>query len=140
MKVFKYPSSDEWKKLAERPAIDSGSLEKKVKKIIAAVKEKGDKAVRKYSKAFDEANFKELGVSEKEIKKSGDLLSDDLKAAILQAKKNIETFHRNQLQPIEKIQTMPGILCWRKSVAIESVGLYIPGGSAPLFSTILMLG
>lgn len=140
MKIYKYPAVNEWKKLAERPSISAGSLEKKVKKIIASVKEKGDKAIRKYSKAFDGASFKELRVSDKEIKKAGDLLTDDLKAAILQAKNNIETFHKSQLQPVEKIQTMPGILCWRKSVPIETVGLYIPGGSAPLFSTILMLG
>src|SRR5690349_16140998 len=140
MKTYKYPAVSEWKKLAERPSIDRSSLEKKVKKIIAAIKEKGDKAVRKYSKAFDGVSFKELRVSEKEIKKAGDLLTDELKAAILQAKNNIETFHKNQLQPLERIQTMPGITCWRKSVGIENVGLYIPGGSAPLFSTILMLG
>jgi len=115
-------------------------LEKKVKKILEAVKTNGDKAVRDFTEAFDGVKLKNLSASKAEIADAGKLLSEDLKQAIIAAKKNIEKFHAAQLQPVEIIETMPGIKCWRKNVAIEKVGLYIPGGTAPLFSTLLMLG
>jgi len=139
MQLIKNPERKDWIELLKRPAIDSSSLEKKVKKIMENVRKKGDKAVRKYAKEFDGVNLKKLLVSEKEIKEAGQIVSDELKEAIQVAKNNIEKFHSKQLQPVEIIETMPGIQCWRKSVAIEKVGLYIPGGTAPLFSTILML-
>lgn len=139
MQLIKNPERKNWSELLKRPAIDSSSLEKKVKKIMENVQKKGDKAVKKYAKEFDGAKLKKLQVSEKEIKEAGQIVSNELKVAIQVAKNNIEKFHSAQSQPVEIIETMPGIQCWRKTVAIEKVGLYIPGGTAPLFSTILML-
>ena len=123
-----------------RPVMDSSSLEKSVKKILDKVKKNGDKAVKKYAKEFDGVKLKKLQVTEKEIKEAIALVPDELKQAIQQAKSNIEKFHTAQLSTVEVIETMPGVKCWRKSIGIEKVGLYIPGGTAPLFSTILMLG
>ena len=140
MKLYKYPDKELWKEIIQRPVADNFSLENTVKKILKKVKEKGDTAIRKYTKEFDGVKLKNLLVSEKEIRAADSLLNDDLKQAIQQAKKNIETFHTAQKEEVNKIETMPGVSCWRQSVAIEKVGLYIPGGSAPLFSTVLMLG
>ncbi len=140
MKIYKYPDTAEWSKLIKRPAIETAELEKKVKKILQKVKDNGDKAIRKYAKEFDGLKIKNLLVSEKEIAAATNTVSEELKSAIQQAKKNIEIFHTAQKETVNKIETMPGIQCWRKSVGIEKIGLYIPGGSAPLFSTVLMLG
>jgi histidinol dehydrogenase len=140
MQVYKYPDRKDWKEILLRPAFDSSSLEKKVKKILDKVKKGGDKAVRRFTKEFDGVKLKKLLVSEKEIADAVSKMSDELKEAIQVAKNNIERFHSFQLQKEEVMETMPGVVCRRKSVAIEKVGLYIPGGSAPLFSTILMLG
>jgi histidinol dehydrogenase len=140
MQLIKYPRQKDWEKTLLRPALDSSLLEKKVKKILDAVKKNGDKAVRDFTKEFDGVELKNLMVSKKEIAGAEKLLSKDLKQAIIIAKNNIEKFHAVQLQPVEMIETMPGIKCWRKNVAIEKVGLYIPGGTASLFSTLLMLG
>lgn len=140
MQVYKYPDKKDWPNLLKRPVIDSSSLEKSVKKILDKVKDKGDRAVKKYATEFDGVKLKKLQVSSKEIKEAEALVSDELKAAIQQAASNIEKFHAAQLSTVEVIETIPGIKCWRKSVGIEKVGLYIPGGTAPLFSTILMLG
>lgn len=140
MQVYKYPDKKDWPDLLKRPVIDSSSLEKSVKKILDKVKRNGDRAVKKYSKEFDGVKLKKLQVSSKEIKEAASLVTDDLKKAIQQAASNIEQFHSAQLSAVDIIETMPGIKCWRKSVGIEKVGLYIPGGTAPLFSTILMLG
>ena len=140
MELIKYPEKNEWRDLLRRPAIDSLSLEKKVRKILENVKEKGDKAVKKYSKEFDGIKLKKLQVSDKEIKEADKLVADELKQAIRTAKSNIEKFHSTQLHDEDIVETMPGVKCWRKNIAIEKVGLYIPGGTAPLFSTILMLG
>ena len=137
--VTRYPDRKDWKEMTKRPAFENATLEKTVKKILEKVKDKGDKAVRKYTKEFDEVKLKKLAVSEKEIKSSENLLSQELKDAIQQAKSNIEKFHGSQLEEIKVIETMPGINCWRRPVGIEKVGIYIPGGSAPLFSTVLML-
>jgi len=137
--LIKYPDKKGWQEIIKRPVIETASLEKVVKKILEKVKAKGDKAVRKYSKEFDGVKLKKLAVSEKEIKAAEKLLSQELKQAIQQAKANIEKFHEAQIEEIKVIETMPGIKCWRKSVGIEKVGFYIPGGSAPLFSTVLML-
>jgi len=137
--VIKYPDRKEWQELIKRPVFENASLEKVVKKILEKVKTKGDKAVRKYTKEFDEVKLKKLIVSEKEIKAAENSLSQELKDAIQQAKSNIEKFHRSQIEEIKVIETMPGINCWRRSIGIEKVGIYIPGGSAPLFSTVLML-
>ncbi|MDZ4796178.1 MAG: histidinol dehydrogenase [Bacteroidota bacterium] len=140
MKQYQYPDREIWKEIIQRPVADHSSLQKTVKKILKQVKEKGDKAVRKYSKEFDGVKLKQLAVTEKEISTGAAAVSNELKEAIQQAKKNIEIFHTAQKEVSGKIETMPGILCWRESMGIEKVGLYIPGGSAPLFSTVLMLG
>jgi histidinol dehydrogenase len=140
MKIYQYPDKDKWNEIVQRPFIDNTLLEKTVRKILKKVKERGDKALRKYSKKFDGVNLKKFLVSEKELNEAEALLGDELKQAIQQAKQNIETFHTAQKEEIKKIETMPGVICWRKSIAIEKIGLYIPGGSAPLFSTVLMLG
>ena len=137
--VIKHPDKKDWQEIIKRPVFENVSLEKTVRKIVEKVKVKGDNAVRKYTKEFDGVKVKNLAVSEKEIKAAEKLLSKELKVAIQQAKSNIEKFHRSQLEEIKVIETMPGINCWRRSVGIEKIGLYIPGGSAPLFSTVLML-
>src|SRR6187399_3446468 len=139
IKLIKQPSKEDWQETVKRPVIENSSLEKVVKKILDKVKDKGDKAVRKYTKEFDGVKLKKLTASEKEIKTAENLLSQELKDAIQQAKSNIEKFHRSQIEEIKVVETMPGINCWRKSVGIEKVGIYIPGGTAPLFSTVLML-
>ena len=139
IKVIKYPTKEDWREIVKRPVFENVSLEKTVKKILDKVKEKGDKAVRKYAKDFDGVKLKKLAVVEKEIKAAENLLSGELKEAIKQARSNIEKFHRSQLEDVRVIETMPGINCWRRSVGIERVGIYIPGGTAPLFSTVLML-
>lgn len=140
MKKYEYPDKKEWAEIVERPVADYSSLEKKVKNIMLNVKDKGDKSVFKYCKAFDGAKLKILSVRQKEIDEAIETVPQELQTAILQAKKNIELFHISQKEEIKKIETMPGITCWRQSKGIEKVGLYIPGGSAPLFSTVLMLG
>jgi histidinol dehydrogenase len=137
--LIKYPDKKYWQEIVMRPVIETASLEKSVKKILDRVKSRGDKAVRKYTKEFDRVKLKKLSVNEKEIKAAEKLLSQELKQAIQQAKANIEKFHRAQVGETEVIETMPRIKCWRKSVGIEKVGIYIPGGTAPLFSTVLML-
>lgn len=140
MQVYQYPSSTEWKALLQRPAINVAVLEESVKKILQEVKQQGDAAVKKFTLQFDKATINNLQVAEEDFMIAQQSLDAKLKAAILSAKVNIETFHKSQLSEPEVIETMPGVQCWRKSVAIEKVGLYIPGGTAPLFSTILMLG
>jgi histidinol dehydrogenase len=140
LKIYQYPDKNKWDEIVQRPLIDNTLLEKSVNKILKSVKKKGDKALYKYSKEFDGVKLKKLPVSEKELNGAEALLSDELKQAIQQAKKNIQTFHTAQKEEIKKIETMAGVMCWRKPVAIEKIGFYIPGGSAPLFSTVLMLG
>ena len=139
IKVTKYPDESEWMELVKRPVIENSSLEKSVRKILDKVRSKGDKAVRKYTKEFDGIKLKDVVVSEEEIRSAESSLTNDLKKAIQQAKSNIERFHRPQIDNGKLIQTMPGVIRWRKSIGIEKVGIYIPGGSAPLFSTVLML-
>ena len=139
IQVYKYPDKKEWSELIKRPAIETASLEKNVRKILEKVRSKGDKAVRKYTNEFDGVKLKKLAVTEKETRFAEQSLSNELKNAIDHAKANIEKFHRAQIEEVKVIETMPGIKCWRKSVAIEKIGIYIPGGTAPLFSTVLML-
>ncbi|MDP9230755.1 MAG: histidinol dehydrogenase [Bacteroidota bacterium] len=140
MQIYKHPKRKDWLEIVQRPAFDSSALEKKVKKILKNVKDLGDKAVIKYTKKFDGVKISETLVTEEEIKLASTGISDDLKKAIRDAKKNISMFHAVQVDYPRLIETMPGVECWRKSVPIEKVGIYIPGGTAPLFSTILMLG
>lgn len=139
MKIVQYPERAAWQQLLTRPAIDNSSLQQKVKEVMAEVKLQGDTAVKKFTRQFDGVDLADWVVSEKEIREAASLLSDELKRAISQAAENIELFHQKQTAAVEVIETMPGIQCWRRSIGIEKVGLYIPGGTAPLFSTILML-
>jgi len=139
MQIIKYPKREEWKQLIQRPALEKISLEKRVKKILAKVRTGGDNAVKKMTKEFDRVKIKDLLVSEKEMKEALNQVPDELKEAIIIAKNNITSFHALQLRQEDRIETMPGVRCWRKAVGIEKVGLYIPGGTAPLFSTVLML-
>ena len=138
--VFINPLKEQWKTILQRPAFDSKILEEKVAAIVLDVKLNGDEAVKRYAATFDGLELNELRVSEEEILEALPLVSDELKAAISLAKNNITLFHEAQREEIKKIETTPGVLCWRKSIAIQKVGLYIPGGTAPLFSTLLMLG
>ncbi|HSN07668.1 MAG TPA: histidinol dehydrogenase [Hanamia sp.] len=137
--IIENPSRIEWSDLVKRPQINSANLAETIEEIINTVKEQGDFAVKSYSLKFHDFEPENLWVTQDEIDKSPKLVNKALKKAILQAKKNIEKFHKQQVAKIKKIETAPGVSCWRKSVAIEKVGLYIPGGSAPLFSTLLML-
>jgi len=138
--VHEYPEKKTWKALLSRPSLDDSSLEASVSNILREVKQNGDEAVKRFATMFDKVTIKNFAVTPQEINEAAAQVSDELKQAIEQAKSNIEKFHLAQLKPEEPIETMPGVMCWRKSVAIEKVGLYIPGGSAPLFSTLLMLG
>lgn len=140
MKVFDNPARSEWDTLLQRPVAEAAKLEATVSGILQQVKAKGDEAVKQFTQQFDKAVVDSLLVGEDEFKEADGLLDEELKTAILTAKANIIAFHSKQLTEPEVVETMPGIQCWRKSVAIEKVGLYIPGGTAPLFSTILMLG
>lgn len=139
MKLYKYPTAKDWPLIVQRPLTDLSSIEESVTKILKKVRKKGDKAVLKYTKKFDGVALTSLLVTDNEINQATSLLDEALKTAICQAKKNIERFHISQKEEVKKIDTMPGITCWRQSLPIEKVGLYIPGGSAPLFSTVLML-
>ncbi|MEX6688041.1 histidinol dehydrogenase [Danxiaibacter flavus] len=139
MNVQVRPQRDQWTGLLQRPELDNTKLEASVKKILQDVKEKGDEAIFHYTQQFDGIAINRLQASQQEINEAISTLPDDLKNAIQLAANNITAFHKKQLSVPEVIETMPGVLCWRKSIGIEKVGLYIPGGSAPLFSTILML-
>lgn len=139
MKIIIEPKQNEFDSLCKRPELDLLSLETTVMEIFNAVKQQGDVALKNYAKKFDAAEIQELLVSELEIEEANKLISDELKQAISIAKSNIETFHTSQRETTSLIETMPGVTCWRKSVGIEKVGIYIPGGTAPLFSTVLML-
>ncbi len=140
MRVINNPQRHEWTELLKRPAFDHAELETAVMAVLQGVKQSGDRAVLEYTAKFDGVLLNDMTVTQKEIAEAENALSDSLKVAILQAKQNIAAFHETQLQPVTKMSTMPGVECWRRSVAIDKVGLYIPGGSAPLFSTVLMLG
>lgn len=140
MKIILYPEQKDWASLTKRPTLDTSSLEAAVSEVMNAVKQKGDEALRSFTLRFDGADIENISSSAKETEEAGNTLDADIKKAILQAKENIYRFHIAQKAPVQKIETMPGVTCWRRSVGIEKVGLYIPGGSAPLFSTVLMLG
>lgn len=140
MQTIKFPDKATWNTLLQRPVMDTSTLEKKVESILQDVRSNGDQAVRKYAAEFDKVTLTNLEVKPEAFTAAEAALDPALKAAIQQAAKNIATFHKAQQEKPQVIETMPGIECWRRSVGIEKVGLYIPGGSAPLFSTILMLG
>ena len=140
MKLIKYPAKDTWDEILSRPTFDNKQLLKQVGKILQDVRQKGDTAVKKYTKKFDGIALRKMQVDAKEIKKAEAAISIDLKQAIDQAYSNILLFHSTQKETVKEVETMPGVHCWRKSIPLERVGLYIPGGTAPLFSTVLMLG
>ncbi|GAB3794555.1 histidinol dehydrogenase [Spirosoma humi] len=142
MNIIPFPDRAEWPALLARPVQSTQQIEAAVAPILAQVRTGGDAALIELAQKFDKVDLSEGGfqVSQAELDAAESQLSDELKAAIGQAYQNIRLFHERQKQPIEKVETMPGVVCWRKSVGIEKVGLYIPGGTAPLFSTVLMLG
>lgn len=140
MNIYKYPDRNTWDELIKRPLLDTSFLEAKVQTILSDIKQNGDEAVRRYTLQYDKAAIGNLLVQENEINEGISKVDEKLKTAILQAKENIAKFHIAQKEELKIIETMPGVKCWRKSVPVEKVGLYIPGGTAPLFSTILMLG
>lgn len=140
MQVIKYPATESWSGLLVRPQIDHTLLERKVAEVLADIKINGDAAIRKYTLEFDQVKLAGFVLSADEIDQAETALSEELKTAIRQAALNIETFHALQVEKPRKVDTMPGVTCWRRSTGIEKVGLYIPGGTAPLFSTLLMLG
>ena len=139
MQIYKYPAQDQWQSLVERPHLDVSCLNATVSTVLEDVKKRGDEAVKDYELKFDHASLSTIAVSQQEIDKSEQLLSESLKKAICLAHHNIKVFHESQCFEGQQIETQPGVTCWQKSVAIEKVGLYIPGGTAPLFSTVLML-
>ena len=139
MQIYKYPAQDQWQSLVERPHLDVSCLNATVSTVLEDVKKRGDEAVKDYELQFDHASLSTIAVSQQEIDKSEQLLSESLKKAICLAHHNIKVFHESQCFEGKQIETQPGVTCWQKSVAIEKVGLYIPGGTAPLFSTVLML-
>lgn len=140
MKTIFYPSKNNYDYLCARPYIEQKNIIEQVSSIFDNIKKDGDKAVRVYSEKYDNLKITDLKVSKDIIEESEKLISEDLKQAINIAKNNIEKFHLSQVEEINKIETTKGIKCWRESRAIDNIGLYIPGGTAPLFSTVLMLG
>ena len=140
IKVFIEPKQKDWPNLLARPEYDASPLQEKVREILLAVKQRGDAAVTEYTLAFDKIAISNFKLSGSALEAAEKVLTPSLKTAIQLAKVNIEVFHQAQIQKEERIETMPGVWCWRKSVGIEKVGIYIPGGTAPLFSTVLMLG
>ena len=140
MEKIEFPLKSAWKKLVERPAAEKEKLEALVVNVFTEIEKDGDKAVLKYSKTFDKVLMESLMVNKNDIENAASQLTEELKAAIQLAKKNIEGFHLAQKVEVQIIETTKGVLCWRENRAIDKVGIYIPGGSAPLFSTVLMLG
>lgn len=139
MNIIRYPNRSEWQKIVERPHLDVSQLNKTVASVLADVRQRGDEAVKGYELKFDHVDLPTLEVTKGEIAEAEELVSKELKDAIQLAHANIKVFHESQRFRSKKVETMPGVTCWQKSVPIEKVGLYIPGGTAPLFSTVLML-
>lgn len=140
MKQYKYPNTSEWKSLCERPLQNQENLSEQVKSVFDEVKINGDKALKFFTEKFDGAIINDFRVAESEIDEAKKSVSDDLKSAIKIASENIRKFHTSQQEEKKIIETTEGVFCWRESRAIENIGIYIPGGTAPLFSTVLMLG
>ncbi|MCD8410122.1 histidinol dehydrogenase [Tenacibaculum finnmarkense] len=139
MKIIKYPAKKDWASLCKRAILNQNNLQETVQTVLNDVKINQNKALTKYAKLFDKVSLTSFEINQQEIQEADKLVSSALKEAIQLAKSNIEIFHNSQKEEEKKVITTKGVTCWRKSVAIEKVGLYIPGGSAPLFSTILML-
>lgn len=139
MKLIKYPDRSQWNEILKRPVLETENLFDTVRNIINRVRAGGDRVVMEYEAVFDKAELTSLAVTSAEIEEAEKEVPIELKAAIYLAKRNIETFNSAQRFEGKKVDTMEGVTCWQKAVAIEKVGLYIPGGTAPLFSTVLML-
>jgi histidinol dehydrogenase len=139
MRMIRYPKKEDWAEILQRPAFDSQDLSATVSTILQEVKANGDNALREFTKQFDGVEIAEILVTEDEFEEAAKSVPEELKQAIKHAKSNIEKFHQTQIEEPKIIETTNGVFCWRKSVAIEKVGLYIPAGTAPLFSTVLML-
>ncbi len=140
MKIINTPERSQWSSFCQRPQIELEFLESAVRNVLNRVRKSGDEALKEFTLQFDKVSLNEIQVTQTEIDEAVASLPTTLKAAILSAAKNIETFHASQKRPITLVETMPGVTCWRKGTPIQKVGIYIPGGSAPLFSTVLMLG
>lgn len=140
MQSYIFPDRAQWPSILERPSLDNSQLEATVSQVLQRIQADGDQAIKDYTQQFDGVTLDNFLVTPAEMEAAAASLSQDLKDAIQTAKANIERFHAQQKSVIEVVETMPGVQCWRKSVGIEKVGLYIPGGTAPLFSTVLMLG
>ena len=139
MKIIKYPHISDYQEICSRPRIDTTTLNGVVNEVLSDIRQRGDDAVKAYELKFDHVELKELRVTESEIDEAYRTIDCELRDAIQLAHDNIKAFHESQIYEGKKIETSPGVCCWQKSVAIEKVGLYIPGGTAPLFSTVLML-
>ncbi|WP_404985899.1 histidinol dehydrogenase [Chryseobacterium sp. M5] len=139
MKINKYPQKEIWSELIKRPVLKKKQLTELIAEIFNEVEKKVDQALINFNKKFDQAEVENIQVSEEEIENSENLINEELKIAIQQAKENITKFHLSQITEIQKIETTKGVVCWRENRAIEKIGIYIPGGTAPLFSTVLML-
>ena len=139
MKIYRYPEKELWGEIISRPRLDLTKLNETVSTVLANVKKRGDEAVKEYELKFDKAELASLAVTEQEMEEAEKLVSKELNDAIVLAHENIHAFHAAQHFEGKKVETRKGVTCWQKSVAIERVGLYIPGGTAPLFSTVLML-
>ncbi len=139
MKIYRFPKKEQWAEIVERPRLDLTKLNETVSTVLNDIRQRGDEAVKEYELRFDKAALNELAVSEQEMDEAEKLVSNELRDAIILAHHNIKVFHISQRFVGQKVKTQEGVTCWQKSVAIERVGLYIPGGTAPLFSTVLML-
>ena len=139
MNVITYPERADWNSLLKRPTLNTESLRETVAEILNRIRTEGDRAVIEYEEKFDKVKLHSLAVTEEEFKEAATKVSIELKAAIMLAYHNIRTFHSAQQFEGKKVVTLPGVTCWQKAVPIEKVGLYVPGGTAPLFSTVLML-
>ena len=139
MNIIRYPERSEWAKIVERPHLDVSQLNQTVCSVLDDVRQRGDEVVKGYELKFDHVDLPTLEVTKEEIDEAEQAVSEELKEAIRLAHHNIKMFHESQRFRSKKVETQPGVVCWQKSVAIEKVGLYIPGGTAPLFSTVLML-
>ena len=139
MKIYRYPKKEQWAEIVARPRLDLTKLNETVSTVLNDIRQRGDEAIREYELKFDKAILSNLAVTEQEMDEAEKLVSDELRDAIILAHHNIKVFHISQRFVGQKVKTQEGVTCWQKSVAIERVGLYIPGGTAPLFSTVLML-
>lgn len=140
MNIIKYPKKEDWFQILQRPSLGDEMVNQTVLEIINDIRANGDEAVSRYTQKFDKAQLSSFLVTEAELNEADELVNAALKKSIQTAKQNIEKFHSAQKHTRKVVETTPGVFCWQKSVPIEKVGLYIPGGSAPLFSTVLMLG